>query len=130
MKYLECIALLNVGLQVLRDGERVQVPVMRLKEIQTILARLVDRSDEFEEDCTILLRINDLLLSVQALMERKPSSDGMQFLTYDMKHMYATALKELREKIARLAFGFYKQHDFEVTPQIIPVMRDVVEYGF
>jgi hypothetical protein len=68
-------------------------------------------------------------MAVQVAMEHKAGSGNVQYLPYDVKRMFEDALRELKSKISKLAVAFYRNNEFEVTSQIIPLMRDVVEYG-
>jgi hypothetical protein len=70
-------------------------------------------------------------MSVQIAMEQRTCSEtgNVKCLLYDVKNKFVEGLLELKIKISRLAVEHYDTNEFEVTPQVIELMRDVVEYG-
>lgn len=43
-----------------------------------------------------------------------------------VKETMVSELREIEKYVADTAFEYYSEHDFEVTPQIITIMRSVV----
>ena len=43
-----------------------------------------------------------------------------------VKETMVSELREIEKYVADTAFEYYSKHDFEVTPQIITIMRSVV----
>lgn len=122
MHYLQCIAMLEYLLQKLNAGQRVQVPVEIVDEVQNVLIAL-NKKLERENNREITLRIRDIM---EAAIEVR-NATGLTFLTDDMKNAITSGIHELLSHIRILAFNYFKINDFEPTPEIIPIMRGVVE---
>ena len=122
MYYLQCIAMLEYLLQKLSAGQRVQVPVEVVDEVQNVLVSL-NKKLEKENNRDITVRIRDIM---EAAIEVR-NATGMTMLTDDMKNAIISGVNELLSLIRLLAFNYFKINDFEPTPEIIPIMRGVVE---
>lgn len=122
MHYLQCIAMLEYLLQKLNAGQRVQVPVETVDEVQNVLIAL-NKKLERENNREITIRIRDIM---EAAIEVR-NATGLTFLTDDMKNAITSGIHELLSHIRILAFNYFKINDFEPTPEIIPIMRGVVE---
>lgn len=48
-------------------------------------------------------------------------------LSEAMKQGLIDGVMKVRNAIACLAFDYYDDHEFELTPEVIPLMRTVVE---
>ena len=68
-------------------------------------------------------RINDIMESILVIK----STEGLIFLTDTMKNVLTSGIQELQSIISLEAFDYFQLHDFEPTPEIIPVMRNVVK---
>ena len=121
MHYLECIALLEFLQKKLYAGQRVQVPVSVVDEVQTSIIALRKRLEK-ENNAEIDSRIRDLMESVFVIK----STNGLVNLTDAMKNTLVSGISEVSDLISLLAYSYFQTHDFEPTNEIIPVMRNVV----
>ena len=121
MHYLECIALLEFLQKKLFAGQRVQVPVTVVDEVQTSIIALRKRLEK-ENNAEIDSRIRDLMESVFVIK----STNGLINLTDAMKNTLVSGISEISDLISLLAYSYFQTHDFEPTNEIIPVMRNVV----
>lgn len=121
MHYLKCIALLGFLQKKLCVGQRQQVAVSVVDEIQrsliSVKAMLKESSPEENN------MIDDIMSSILAVKE----TSGLINLTESMKNTIGSGLAELQSSISLRAFEFFKVNEFEPTEQIIPVMRTVVK---
>lgn len=122
MNYLECMALLSYVSKKLCAGQRMQVPVSVLDEMQTSLISLRKRLEK-EEDPMMMNKLNDLMIAVNDIKK----TNGLISLTDNMKQVCVDGVRDLADDIAIKAFYYFKTHEFEPTQQIIPIMRRVVE---
>lgn len=121
MRYLECIAMLEYLLKKLCNGQRTQVPVSVVDEVQTVIVQL-NKKLENENNHEITVRIRDILEAVEVVK----TTHGMQFLTDTIKTTINSGISELVSILRLTAFEFFKTNDFEPTSEIVPIMRDVV----
>ena len=121
MHYLECIALLEFLLKKLCAGQRTQVHVSVVSEVQTSVIALQKRLEK-ENNAEINSRIRDLMESVIAIK----NTSGLVNLTESMKTTLVAGLNEISDTISLLAYRYFQTHEFEPTNEIIPVMRNVV----
>lgn len=91
-------------------------------EVQTVIIALNKKLKD-ENNTLVTVRIRDILEAVQVVK----STQGILFLTEMMKDQINSGIQELLSCIRLAAFEYFKTHDFEPTPQIIPVMRSVVK---
>ena len=68
-------------------------------------------------------RLDDITSCYAVAKEAK----GLTNLTDDMKKAFVSGINELRSAIYLLAYSYFQVNDFEPTPQIIPIMRSVVQ---
>lgn len=122
MRYLECIALLQYLLKKLCAGQRQQVPASVTEDVLTNIIA-VNKRLEKEDHPEITMRIRDVMTSTTEIKETK----GIINLTDAMRNSLTSGIAELQDAICLLAFEFFKTNDFEPTPQIIPIMRQVVK---
>ena len=123
MKYLDCIELLNLALKLLKSGERVQVPVSKLTEIQLIVVRVNSRLETYPNMEIARSMMHDLMLSIGVAQENK----AVKFLNDQMKQALVEGIRATKKHIASEAYQYYSNTDFEPTPQNIPLMREVVQ---
>ena len=121
MHYLECIAMLEFLLKKLHSGQRTQVPVTVVDDVQQVLVQ-VDRKLQQETSPEIKARIRD---AMEAAAEVQGIT-GVLVLTDNMKLALTSGVTELLSSTQMLAYEYYKYNDFDPTPEIIPIMRGVV----
>lgn len=51
---------------------------------------------------------------------------GVVFLTQSMKDALNSGIEELLTSLRLESFKYFQYHEFEPTPEIIPIMRNVV----
>lgn len=122
MHYLECIALLQYLLKKLHAGQRQQVPATITEDVLTNIIA-INKKLEKESLPDITMRIRDVMASTNEIRE----TQGIMNLTDAMRNSLTSGITELQDAICLLAFEYYKVNDFEPTPQVIPVMRKVVQ---
>jgi len=123
MKYLEHIELLNSGLRVLKDGERTQVQVTKLVDLETILIHMRSWNDSGSSYSDTI--ISDILTSIREAQKY----EGITHLTENMKQGLIDGLKELKINMCKEAYMYYSKVDFDPTPEVIKSMREVVAYA-
>ncbi len=121
MHYLKCIALLDFLQKKLYIGQRQQVPVSAVEEIQRSMVS-IRAVLEKEPDPEQSNMIDDIMGSIISIKE----TPGLTNLTEAMKNSLNYGLSELQDSFALKAFEYFEVNDFEPTKQIIPVMRKVV----
>ena len=121
MHYLRCIALLKFLQKKLYAGQRQQVPVATVDEVQQGIIG-VQKLLENENNAEIRNRLNDVMSSLLAVK----STSGLMYLTEVMKNTLNSGLSELSDMLSLEAYTYFQTHDFEPTEEIIPVMRNVV----
>lgn len=75
-------------------------------------------------DPLITVTLNDLL---SAMISVNENSAGMMNLTETMKQDLIGGVARVKSYVAHAAYGYYSVNEFEPTPEIIPLMRDIVE---
>jgi hypothetical protein len=115
------MAILNYGLSVLKENQRVQVPVSKLSEVMTAVMRT---SERLGTEATLQFNItrDSVIQAIGVAQEMK----DIKFLSDNAKSILVDGLSSLKFEVAQLAYDYYSMHDFEPTEEIIPVMRDVV----
>lgn len=81
-------------------------------------------AEEQISDPMVTVSMNDLM---GATLVVQKSCSGMINLTDTMKQELIEGIKTLKSAVANAAFHFYEIHEFEPRPEVIPLMRDVVE---
>lgn len=122
MHYLKCIALLEFLQKKLYAEQRQQVPVSVVNEAQTTIVG-VGKLLEKETDHAIRNRINDIMESI-LVIQKVP---GLTSLTESMKVALTSGIEELADMLCLKAYKFYQVNDFEDTPEIRSVLRNVVK---
>lgn len=121
MHYLECIAMLDFLLKKLHSGQRTQVPVTVVDDVQQVMVQ-VNRKLEKETDVQITARIRDVM---EALLEVSQVK-GALVLTDTMKTALVSGVQELMTGIQLVAYEYFKYNDFEPTQEIVGIMRGIV----
>ena len=75
-------------------------------------------------DAETTVAMNDLMSAVITVHN---SSKGMVNLTDTMKQELISGFKTLKLAVCKAAYKYYSSHEFEDTPEVIPLMREVVE---
>lgn len=122
MHYLECIALLEFLQKKLCNGQRQQVPVSVVEEVQQSVVALQKRlANERSSELTSSFR--DVMEAICVVK----NTEGILFLPDAMKTALNDGMDSLIHHICLLAYVYFKTHEFEPTEQVIPIMRRVVK---
>ena len=122
MHYLECIALLEFLQKKLCNGQRQQVPVSVVDEVQQSVVALQNRlSNERSSELTASFR--DVMEAISVVK----STQGIIYLPDAMKTALNDGIDSLLHRLCLLAYDHFKYNEFEPTEQIIPIMRRVVK---
>lgn len=78
---------------------------------------------ESEDDPELSAALRDTLESTLVIS----STAGLQYLSDTMKNALSEGLNTLKANICMKAFEYFKLHDFEPTPDVVPIMRSVVQ---
>lgn len=89
-----------------------------LTSLRTMLA------EEQISDPMVTVSMNDLM---GATLVVQKNCGGMVNLTDTMKQELIEGIKSVKSAVASVAYHFYEKHEFEPSPEVIPLMRDVVE---
>jgi len=123
MKYLDCIELLNLALQTLKSGQRDQVPLTKLSEVQTLVLRCKVRAEGVPMVQPIC---DDLLLAVNIAQQNK----AVRYLSHDMRDSLVKGLHKCLGYVCEAAWEYYSDHDVPLADETFPLLRTVVEYHF
>ena len=121
MHYLKCINLFNYLLDKLHAGQRQQAPISVIEEIQNPLLHLTERLNG-ERIPEVVMRTEDILRAINEIR----STAGLTALTDTMKRTLVDGISELKTIICTKAFKYFQTVDFEPSPEIVPLMREVV----
>lgn len=122
MHYLECIAMLEYLLKKLHKGQRTQVPVSTMDDVQEVMVQ-TNRKLEKENDPKISIKIRDVMEALEEVKTLK----GALVLTDAMKTALVNGVDELLQLVQLNTFEYYKYHEFEPTEEVVKVMRGVVK---
>lgn len=81
-------------------------------------------TDEQIHDPLITVTLNDLMSGMISVNENVV---GMTNLTETMKQDLISGVSRVKSYVANAAYNYYSMNDFEPTPEVIPLMRDIVE---
>lgn len=123
MKYLDCIELLKLALQLLKSGQRDQVPLSKLPEVQTLVMRCLKRSENLP---MVQAKCNDLLMGISVAQ----ANQSVVYLPQSMRDVLVQGIQSCLSDICDAAWAYYSVRDVEVTDQTIPLLRTVVYYHF
>lgn len=121
MKYLDCMEMLNYGLQILKENQRVQVPVSKLNELLMVVTRTTERLKD-EQTPAFRTTRDDIIQAISVIQDMK----SVKYMSDNMKNNLVDGVETLKLEVAKLAYEYYSMCDFEPTKEIIPIMRDVV----
>ena len=121
MKYLDCMTMLNHALTLLEAGKRVQVQKTKIPEIVLTLnlvnKNMPDPTSEFQ------MLMSDTIGGAISVRDMQ----GIICLSDTMKQTLVSGIESIKFQVASAAFAYYSAVDFEPTPEVIPLMRDVVQ---
>lgn len=122
MIYLDSIELLNYALTKLKMGKRDLVPTRDLPEIQQVI---LIASQKLGNELPVMYRmkLNDIVEAIKTAQ----MMTQMANLTNVMKDTIIDGVCVLKHEVCVLAWKYYSMNDFEPTPSVIDVMREVVE---
>lgn len=75
-------------------------------------------------DPLIGVTMNDLL---SAMLSVNENTAGMTNITETMKQELINGVMSVKTEVSNAAFSYYSVTDFEPTPEVTKMMRDVVE---
>lgn len=123
MKYLDCIELLNLALQLLKSGRRDQVPLTKLSEVQTLVMRCMKRSEDLP---IVQARCNDLLMGISVAQ----GNQAVLYLPQSMRDVLVQGIQNCLSDICDAAWDYYSTRDVPMSDQTMPLLRIVVSYHF
>lgn len=124
MRYLNCLEMLNYILRTLKADTRQAVPVHKMDTVMTSLVTVQSMlvADQIT-DIVVRAKLSDILNAVVAV---EKNTVGMTSLTDTMKQELVKGVKALETSLATEAYSYYWDNEFEDTPEIRPLMRQVV----
>ena len=126
MKYVDSMAVLQKMLDVLKDGQRTQIPKLKLQNVSTLMLTL----NNLKESSNLMLQSiqSDLFLSLESLKE----DENIEYLSYDMKCKICDSIRSMMKIIADEAYEYYKINDFDLNDnqKIIDTFRLIVSYKY
>ena len=123
MKYLDCIELLKLALQLLKSGQRDQVPLSKLPEVQTLVMRCLKRSENLP---MVQAKCTDLRMGISVAQ----ANQSVVYLPQSMRDVLVQGIQSCLSDICDAAWAYYSVRDVEVTDQTMPLLRTVVYYHF
>lgn len=123
MKYLGCIELLNLALQLLKSGQRDQVPLSKLTEVQTLVMRCVKRSEDLP---FVTARCNDILMGISVAQ----ANQAVKHLPQSMRDVLVQGIQACLSDICEVVWEYYSTHDVIISDETIPLLRTVVSNHF
>lgn len=123
MKYLDCIELLELALQLLKNGRRDQVPVSKLTEVQTLIVGCRKRA---VENPMLEARCDDILLGISAVQ----GGSSITYLPQSMRDVLLQGIQECLASVCSDAWDYYSVHDVPISNQTTPLLRTVVAYHY
>lgn len=126
MKYVDSMAVLQKMLDVLKDGQRTQIPKLKLQNVSTLMLTL----NNLKDSSNLMLQSiqSDLFLSLESLKE----DENIEYLSYDMKCKICDSIRSMMKIIADEAYEYYKINDFDLNDnqKIIDTFRLIVSYKY
>ena len=123
MRYLECIELLNLALQLLRDGQREQVPLSRLAEVQILVMRLRTRLTDIPIAASLCDDITGAITIAQ-------SNKSVMNLSQRMRDILVTGLHDCLSAVCEAGWEYYSNHDVPISETTIPLLTILVSNHF
>lgn len=126
MKYVDSMAVLQKMLDVLKDGQRTQIPKLKLQNVSTLMLTL----NNLKDSSNLMLQSiqSDLFLSLESLKE----DENIEYLSYDIKCKICDSIRSMMKIIADEAYEYYKVNDFDLNDnqKIIDTFRLIVSYKY
>lgn len=123
MKYLDCIELLNLALQILKSGQRSQVPLAKLTEVQTLVTRC---SKKVRELPLVTARCEDILIGIGVAQ----ANQAIQYLPQSMRDVLIQGIQSCLSAICDVAWDYYSTCDVPISEETIPLLRTLVANHF
>lgn len=123
MKYLGCIELLNLALQLLKSGQRDQVPLSKLVEVQTLVMRCSKRATDLP---LATARCNDVLMGISVAQ----ANQAVMYLPQSMRDVLVQGIQACLSDVCAAAWEYYSQNDVPISDETMPLLRTVVAYHF
>lgn len=123
MKLLECLALLDFALESLHAGKRVPVPIGAYYDLVPLLIPLSKKLGTLQtsSECRICLQqLEEAVNLVQFPV-------GSVYLPDAARDTLVSGINSLRDAICLEAFEYFKWNDFEPTPEVVKIMKSVVQ---
>lgn len=126
MKYVDSMAVLQKMLDVLKDGQRTQIPKLKLQNVSTLMLTL----NNLKDSSNLMLQSiqSDLFLSLESLKE----DENIEYLSYDIKCKICDSIRSMMKIIADEAYEYYKINGFDLNDnqKIIDTFRLIVSYKY
>lgn len=122
MKYLDCIELLELALKLLHKGQRDQVPMSKLQDLQTLVTRTMSRL----KDETPKARLTDVVAGIMAAQ----TNTAVANLPAAMRDTLVAGIDEALSLICDLAWDYYTDNDVPEDEDSVPLLRTVVQYHY
>ena len=128
MRYLDSIDLLSFNLTMLKAGSRGSVKISKalsLSQGLTALQRIMLKDQLVDPMMTAKLgKIRD------SVVELSNMTGNITVIPGEVKDSLISELKEIQKYVADHAYEWYSTHEFEDTPQVVTLMREVVMAHF
>lgn len=126
MRYLNSVEMCNyITKSLLKEDSRSPVPVTKIPELMAAMMSLKGLVAEDQiTDPLMTARFNDLMSAMLAVNNNKV---GMTNITETMKQELLNGVNAIKSTVCVKAFNYYEENDFEPTPEVVPLMIDVVE---
>ncbi len=121
MNYLEALEICLSALEMMQAGKRVQVPRAKLDELKNMLSQIMSIVEEMNRTPELNIAVEGLFNAISAALEI-----NMQVLPDAIKGSIESGLLMVKHEVGEKAFEYFTFHEFEPTPEIIPLMREVV----
>lgn len=118
MKYLDCIELLKLALELLHKEQRAQIPVSKLQEVTTLVTACQRRTTQGEVK-TVLSDVVGGVTMIQA-------NTAIQFLPVAMRDALVDGISRALTSVADAAWDYYSEN--ECPEGADELLRTVVEY--
>lgn len=123
MKYLDSIELLNLALRLLKSGQRDQVPVSKLAEVQLLVLRCRKRVADVPMAPTIC---DDVVMGISVVR----NNQTIQFVPQDIRDTLIQGLQDCLAQVCAAAWSYYCDTDVPISDETIPLLRTIVAYHF
>lgn len=123
MKYLDCIELLNLALQLLKNGQRDQIPLSKLTEVQILVTRCAKRAPDLP---FVTAKCSDLLMGISVAR----TNQAVRYLPQQMRDILTQGIQACMAEICDAAWEYYSTREVPISDETIPLLRVLVSYHF